>query len=254
MQTRDQKTVEQSEISFYKNIYKTEAFNQLGNQLRLKRELNSLLFLAQTRDLNKVLSIGCGSGQFEILLAPYAEHITAVDISPEAIELAKKNQAAAGVKNINFKCQSFSDLNWDEQFDAVICLAFLHHVPESDLESFLQKVYDHIKPRGFFYSQDPNINGVLRKVGRIVLGNKYDKYHTPDERELDPNDLIGLLRDVGFNSFKINHLDLTVIPAIYMLTRGYNWLMYLCLVIDFLWSKSLFAPWASGFAMISWKK
>lgn len=254
MTQKNRETVEARELEFYASFYKNEAYNLLGKRLCLTRELSSLKLLSRKSKLKNVLSIGCGNGLFEMMLAPYAENITAIDISPEAIKSAKEKQDLTEFKNISFRCESFADMNWNEKFDTIICLAFLHHVQEKDLPNFLESIYKHLNPSGFFYSQDPNIHGILRKIGRIVLGNNYDKYHTPDERELDPQELKSLLEKTGFNSIQIHNLDLTLIPAIYMFTKGYNWLMYTSVVIDQLWSKSLFAPWASGFAMISYKK
>ena len=254
MTQKNKETVESRELEFYSNFYKNETYNHLGKHLCLTRELSSLKFLSGKDKLKNVLSVGCGNGLFETMLAPYAEHITAIDISPEAIKSAKDRQNIIGIKNIAFKCESFADMNWNEKFDAIICLAFLHHVQEEDLPDFLGLVYKHLNPGGFFYSQDPNVHGILRKIGKIVLGNNYDKYHTPDERELAPKELKSLLEKIGFSSITIHNLDLTLIPSIYMFTKGYNWLMYTSVIIDWLWSKSLFAPWASGFAMISYKK
>ena len=245
--------VETREKEFYSAFYKGELYNPLGKKLCLQRELSSLMGLSKRKKLKNVLSIGCGNGLFETILAPYAEHITAIDISPEAIDAAKARQEKLGISNISFQSKSFANISWNEKFDSIICLAFLHHVREEDLPGFLELVYKHLNPDGFFYSQDPNINGILRKLGRIVLGSNYDKYHTPDERELDPRELKQLLEKVRFTSFKINHLDLTLIPSIYMFTKEYKWLMYTCLILDCLWSKSIFASWASGFAMISYK-
>ena len=254
MEQRERETIEASEIEFYKNIYQNEVYNKTGNKLRLNRELTSLIKLSKQNKLRKVLSIGCGHGEFELLLSPFAETITAVDLSPDAIKLAKRKQEEKDLKNIEYRCQSFSSIDWDEKFDAIICLAFLHHVPEQDMKSFLSQAYNHLNSGGFFYSQDPNVNGILRKIGRIILGANYDKYHTSDERELDIDKLIAAFKEVGFDSFLINHLDLSLIPAIYMFPKGYEWLMYLCLWSDKVWSLSPFAKWASGFALISRKK
>ncbi len=254
MPQSNRESVEARELEFYASFYKNEAYNPLGKRLCLTRELSSLKFLSGKSKLKNVLSVGCGNGLFETMLAPYAEHITAIDLSPEAIKSAKDRQSLARINNITFKCESFADMSWNETFDTIICLAFLHHVQEEDLPDFLKLIYKHLNPNGFFYSQDPNIHGILRKVGRVVLGSNYDKYHTPDERELDPKELKSLLEKVGFSCMKIHNLDLTLIPSIYMFTKGYSWLMYTSIVVDWLWSKSPFAPWASGFAMISYKK
>ena len=45
----------------------------------------------------RVLEIGCGAGVFTALLTRYADHITAVDISPTAIATAKRRLAASTV-------------------------------------------------------------------------------------------------------------------------------------------------------------
>lgn len=254
MTTTNRKTIEANEIAFYEEIYKNEAYNPTGNRLRLNREINSLKKLSGLKKFNRVLSIGCGHGEFELLLAPHAEHITAVDLSSDAIELAKRNQSKADITNVDFRCQSFNDISWDEHFDVITCIAFLHHVPKSKLLNFLKQAYNHLSPNGFFYSQDPNIHGILRTVGRLILGKNYDKYHTPDERELDPKEMIDLFKKVGFNPVNISYMDLTLIPGLYMFTRGLGWLMHLFLLTDSIWQKTLFSRWASGFAMIGWKK
>jgi len=254
MTTRDRQIVEADEVAFFAKYYEDQAYNPTGWKLRLHRELHSLRRASRTRRLERVLSVGCGDGQFELLLAPFAEHITALDISPQAIAIAKEKAKQAGIVNVDFKCMSLSELVWDEQFDTIVCLAFLHHIREPDLPDFLRRVYDHLTPGGFFYSQDPNVHGVFRKIGRIVLRSNYDIYHSPDERELDPKELRALLRLAMFDSVQIGYIDLTLIPALYVLAKRAGWPLYLCLGIDWLWCHSPFARWASGFTALALKK
>jgi len=251
---RERTTVQADEVAFFEKYYENTAYNLTGWRLRLKRELRSLRKTAGLKRLDHVLSIGCGDGQFEMMLAPFAKQITALDISPKAIEVAKRKAAKTGITNIDFRCLSMSELRWEEQYDAIICLAFLHHVRETDLPGFLYQSYAHLKPGGFFYSQDPNINGVLRKIGRATLGAQYDKYHSPDERELDPKQLAALLRLNKFDSVRISYIDLTLIPALFLLANRPSWPLYLCPAIDWLWCHSPLARWASGFNSIAWKK
>ena len=197
--------------------------------------------------MGRVLSLGCGDGQFELMLAPHAEHVTALDISRQAIEIATGNAVDAGVKNVDYRCMPLSELSWEDQFDTVICLAFLHHVPEEDLPELLKRSYDHLRPGGLFYTQEPSEGGILRTIGRVVLGKRYDKFHSPDERELVPEVISGALRDAGFESVKVGFIDLTLIPAYYILTSGPGVPFYLCVGVDWLWCHSPFARWASGF-------
>jgi SAM-dependent methyltransferase len=250
---RDLSTTEADEVAFFAKHYEGQNYNPSGWRLRLRRELNSLRRASGKKQLKRVLSVGCGDGQFELLLSPFAEHITALDISPEAIVIARENAKQAGIVNVDFKCLSISELILDQQFDAVVCLAFLHHVRETDLPFFLRQIFEHIAKDGFFYSQDPNVHGVLRKIGRFLLRSRYDAHHSSDERELDPKELKVLLRSVGFESVKIGYIDLTLIPALYLSAKRPGWPLYFCLGLDWLWCHSVFASLSSGFTSIAFK-
>jgi SAM-dependent methyltransferase len=241
------KRIEADEIAFFEKLYGEQAYHPIGWRLRLARELNSIRRVVGRDRLGRVLSLGCGDGQFELMAAPFADHITALDISSQAVDIAKGNATRAEVKNVEFHCLPISELSWDSQFDVVVCLSFLHHVPEDDMPQLLQQAFAHLKPGGFFYSEEPNRQGVLRKIGRIVLGSRYDKYHTPDERELVPSELASDLRAAGFRSVRVGYIDLTLIPSYYVVTRGPGAPFYLLRAVDWMWCHSPVAPWASGF-------
>jgi SAM-dependent methyltransferase len=247
------KQTESKEIAFFDKYYENEAYNPLGWRLRLAREVRSLRKEMRGETLGRVLSLGCGDGQFEQMLAPWAKQVVGLDISPQGIEIAQRQAARKGIKNVEFRCLSFSDLRWDEQFDTIICLAFLHHVPEEEVPKLLKQCFDHLKQGGFFYSQDPNRNGVLRKMGRVLLGSNYDKYHSPDERELDPGELAGQLKSVGFSAVTHRYIDLTLIPALFILAKKPSWPLRLCPPLDYLWCHSPLARWASGFVAVAEK-
>jgi 2-polyprenyl-3-methyl-5-hydroxy-6-metoxy-1,4-benzoquinol methylase len=155
--------------------------------------------------LGRVLSVGCGDGAFELMLAERADSVLGVDISPEAIEMARAGQARAGVRNVEFRCLSVVDLDVNERFDTVVCVAFLHHLPAAALPYFLATTFDRMRPGALFYSQDPSVHGILRFVGRLLLGSGYDKYHSRDERELDPAEITDALRSAGFAGIDVRH-------------------------------------------------
>jgi len=90
----------------------------------------------------------------------------------------------------------------------------------------------------------------MRMIGRVVLGSKYDSYHSPDERELEPAEIARLLREVGFATVRIGYNDLTLHPAQYVLAKWPGWPLYIFPAIDWLWCRSPFARWASGFTVL----
>ncbi|MEZ2227125.1 class I SAM-dependent methyltransferase [Microcoleus sp.] len=99
----------------------------------------------------RLLSIGCGVGNHEILMAKLglATQIDAFDFSESSLEIARKDAAAAGVE-INFYQDDFNLFTIDDskKYDLVFCSGSLHHVRE--LERCLSIVRKCLKPDGYF--------------------------------------------------------------------------------------------------------
>jgi SAM-dependent methyltransferase len=96
------------------------------------------------------LEIGCGTGEFTRFLAGRAQHVTAVDLSPEMIRLAQQQSVA--YSNIEYVMADALRLTLPaESYDCVVSLATLHHLP---LEQALLKMKDALKPGGVLIIQD----------------------------------------------------------------------------------------------------
>ena len=94
--------------------------------------------------VNRALEIGCGKGEFSRRLAALAEHVLALDLSPEMIRLAREQ--SAGFPQIDFQIADV--LSHDlpaEEFDCIASLATLHHLPLSEI---LLKMKAALKPQG----------------------------------------------------------------------------------------------------------
>jgi len=103
------------------------------------------------RRFDNLLSIGCGVGNHEILMAKlgFVSQIDAFDFSEKSLEIARKDAAAAGV-DINFYQDDFNLFSIDDskKYDLVFCSGSLHHVRE--LERCLSIVRKCLKPDGYF--------------------------------------------------------------------------------------------------------
>jgi ubiquinone/menaquinone biosynthesis C-methylase UbiE len=98
----------------------------------------------------RVLEIGCGTGSFTRLLAGRAEKVLAVDLSPQMISLARERSKL--YPNIDFVRGDVMACRFaDEQFDCVVTLTTLHHLP---VEAVLRKVRKALKPGGVFACLD----------------------------------------------------------------------------------------------------
>src|ERR1700688_4852975 len=78
---------------------------------------------------SRVLSLGCGIGDTELLLAPHVAEIVGVDLSPAAVRQAREDAAKLGIGNARFE----EGTTAQGRYDVVIAIFFLHHLPDDEL-------------------------------------------------------------------------------------------------------------------------
>lgn len=144
----------------------------------------------------RVLSLGCGIGDTELLLAPYVGELVGVDLSPAAVRQASADAQALGIRNARFVEGSLFDMRGS--FDAVIAIFFLHHLSGSALESAPAALRGLLRAGGVFYSLDPNRYRLSGAIGSLLIPHLMRKFQTEDERELDPGATAALFRSRGF--------------------------------------------------------
>jgi SAM-dependent methyltransferase len=143
-----------------------------------------------------VVSLGCGIGDTELLLAPHVGEIVGVDLSPAAIQQARADAERLGIRNARFELGSDAP----GRFDAVIAIFFLHHVADAPLAELPHQLRERLTPGGVFYSLDPSRRRLSGVVGRLVIPGLMKRYQTPDERELEPEPTCALFRAAGFDA------------------------------------------------------
>lgn len=77
----------------------------------------------------RVLDMGCGSGRWDVLVAPLVGDLVAADASREALQVARRNVQSA---NVSFVESSPDTLPFpDGYFDLIFSVGVLHHVPDT---------------------------------------------------------------------------------------------------------------------------
>lgn len=145
---------------------------------------------------SRVLSLGCGIGDTELLLAPHVGEVVGVDLSPAAIRQAREDAARLGIANAHFE----EGTGMDASYDAVIAIFFLHHLPDPELAALPGNLKRVLAPGGVFYSLDPSAHRLSGVVGRLLIPGLMKRYQTPDERELDPATTGELFRKAGMSA------------------------------------------------------
>ena len=95
---------------------------------------------------SSVLDLGCGCGLPTTKLLARKYKVTGVDISPVQISRARML-----VPDAKFICDDMCEVSFDkEQFDAVVSLYAIIHVPVEEQPQLLSRVWQWLKPGGFF--------------------------------------------------------------------------------------------------------
>jgi 2-polyprenyl-3-methyl-5-hydroxy-6-metoxy-1,4-benzoquinol methylase len=93
---------------------------------------------------SKVLDLGCGTGiPFDDYLVKNNHSVIGVDFCEKHIKKAKVN-----VPNAKYILGDFSKHDFNQEFDAVISLYALFHLPKEEHETMLEKIYALLKDNG----------------------------------------------------------------------------------------------------------
>jgi SAM-dependent methyltransferase len=89
-----------------------------------------------------VLELGCGKGEITTLLARSGARVSAIDVSPASIEVARRRASLHGVDSaVDFVVTAAERLPlYDESFDVVVGKAVLHHLDAARAAPELHRV------------------------------------------------------------------------------------------------------------------
>lgn len=100
-----------------------------------------------------VLELAAGTGMWTRMLAPYADRVTALDASPEALAINRARLTESGTAIRYVEADMFA---WEphRRSDVVSFAFWLSHVPETRFEQFWDLVDAALAPGGRFFLVD----------------------------------------------------------------------------------------------------
>jgi cyclopropane fatty-acyl-phospholipid synthase-like methyltransferase len=191
--------VTQRELAYHEKLYSGFAQHHFARPaVRALRAhmVERIVKLTGVGAQSRVLSLGCGIGDTELLLAPRVGEIVGVDLSPSAIRQARDDADRLGICNARF----VEGTDAKGRYDAVIAIFFLHHLPDAEREALPTRVRDWLNPGGVFYSLDPSRRRLSGAVGRWLIPSLMKRYQTEDERELDPESTAAIFTHAKFDA------------------------------------------------------
>lgn len=169
---------------------------------RVRREL------ARFEPTGEVLELACGTGLWTVELARRAAGITAVDASPEVLDInrARLQEAGPGIP-VRYVLADLFDWSPEKAYDVVFLGFWLSHVPPGRFAAFWELVRSALRPGGRAFFVDSLRAETLAEKERL---GRDPRGHTTlrrlnDGREFrivkvfyDPADLEARLADMGW--------------------------------------------------------
>ncbi|MGQ9447037.1 bifunctional 2-polyprenyl-6-hydroxyphenol methylase/3-demethylubiquinol 3-O-methyltransferase UbiG [Xanthomonas citri] len=147
----------------------------------------------------RVLDVGCGGGLLSESMARLGAQVTAIDLAPELVKVARLHSLESGVQ-VDYRVQSVEDLAAEQagSFDAVTCMEMLEHVP--DPTAIIRACASLLKPGGKLFLS--TLNRTPAAFALAVVGAEYiarllpkGTHHYKDF--IKPAELAAWLRNAG---------------------------------------------------------
>lgn len=195
---------------------------------RLCMELVTSAAAAVTPAAKTLLDIGCGAGNYTLLMLRQLPQLdcTLIDLSSPMLQRARERVVAAGGNEPTMMQGDMRDLELGkERFDIILTAAALHHLrSDAEWEAMFAKIFASLRPGGSFWIFDyiehdtPAIQQMMMKrFGEYLAGLKGggaegEKYRAHVfayvEAEDTPRSLgfqMKLMEQVGFTGIEVLH-------------------------------------------------
>jgi 2-polyprenyl-6-hydroxyphenyl methylase/3-demethylubiquinone-9 3-methyltransferase len=146
-----------------------------------------------------VLDVGCGGGLLSEALARAGARVTAIDLAPNLLKVARLHGLESGVQ-VDYRQLSVEALAEEApaSFDAITCMEMLEHVP--DPGAVVRACATLLKPGGRLFLS--TLNRTPAAFALAIVGAEYVARLLPKGTHqyrdfIKPSELAGLLREAG---------------------------------------------------------
>ena len=136
----------------------------------IDKDVENLVSSGTLKSGDRILNLGCGPGLYDVRLAEKGLKVTGVDISERSLNYATAQAKERGL-DIEYRLMNFFDIDYDEEFDAVMQThGELNTMSDERLASLLASIHRALKAGGLL------IFDVTTREDRMKHGLKNNWY------------------------------------------------------------------------------
>ena len=172
-----------------------DIFSRLMGMGANRANSRMVIELAQVKPGDKVLDVGCGTGNLTLTAktsSGASGAVYGIDASPEMIEVARKKAKQAGA-DVRFDVALIEKIPFpDATFDVVVSRLVIHHLPDDLKRKGFAEIFRVLKPGGHLLVTDfrPPTNPVANHVLSALVGGHM--------MQIDVMDIPPRLPEAGF--------------------------------------------------------
>ncbi len=163
-----------------------------------------LIQILEPKENERILDLGCGSGQLTAKISELAKEVIGIDKSPEMIA-----DAQSKFSKIEFQVADAASFSFRVKFDAIFSNAALHWV--SDYENAIYCMYSNLKENGRIVLEFGGKGNVQRIISQLRISLKKRGYKKQSALRLWYFPSIGEytthLEKAGFKVIMAQHFD-----------------------------------------------
>lgn len=150
----------------------------------------------------RVLELGCGTGYFTREIIKTGASVIAIDISPDLLAIAHKDN---NYPNVSFCEENAYQMSFpNESFNCVIGSSVLHHL---NIEKAISEIYRVLKPGGFIAFTEPNMMNPQIALQKNIPWLKRKLGDSPDETAFFRWQVLQLLKKHNFKQISVVPFD-----------------------------------------------
>ncbi len=123
------------------------------------------------RNIRNILIPGCGYGRNAKIFHDSGIHVTGIEISQTAIDMARAKN------NLDIKIHhgSVTQMPFDHQtYDGIFCYALIHLLNRRERSTFLQKCYAQLNPNGYMVFSVVSRRAPMYGKGKLLSKDRFE--------------------------------------------------------------------------------